>query len=123
MTAKGLESDVEERRSSPREILNRFHSVEFKLKDRLVVYHCKLRDVSSKGLCIVIREDSPIYDALKPGVRFEMRFYPQEGNKPPVSLTTRIAHVTPQEGGRYRHHCLIGLEVLDQDAELTADSF
>ena len=123
MTAKGLESDVEERRSSPREILNRFHSVEFRLKDRLVVYHCKLRDVSSKGLCIIIREDSPIYNALNPGIHLKMRFYPQEVSKPPVSLTTRIAHVTPQEDGRYRHHCLIGLEVLDQEMELTAESF
>ena len=123
MAAKGLESDAEERRSSPRQILNRFHSVEFKLKDRLVVYHCKLRDVSSKGLCIIVRDDSPIYDALKPGIHLTMRFYPQEGKKPPVPLNTRIAHITPQEGGRYRHHCLIGLEVLDPDMELTTDSF
>ena len=117
MTAKESACDWKERRSSPRRVLDRFYSVEFKIKDLLLVYHCKLRDVSSKGLCILIREDSPLFRTLKPGTLLEMRFYPLTGHEPPVPLTTRIAHITPQEQGRYRRHCLVGLEVLWPAAE------
>lgn len=108
-----------ERRSTTRRVVERFYSVELKIRDLLVVYHCKLRDVSARGLCILVREASPIAGALKPGDQLTMRFFPADGRSAPVPLITRIAHVTPQSRGRYRGHCLVGLEILSDPADVS----
>ena len=105
----------EERRSEQRRIVDRYYSVEFKIKALFAVYQCKLRDVSSKGVCIVIKNDSPLLQQLEAGMVMQMNYYPLGGRWRPEALRTRIAHVTPQDRGRYRGHCLIGLEILGED--------
>ena len=112
MPADNNAKDLQERRSEQRKIVDRFYSVEFKIKELFVVYHCKLRDVSSKGVCIVIKKGSPLLQELEPGKVMQMRYYPVGDRRPPETLQTRIAHITPQGQGRFQGHCLIGLEIL-----------
>ncbi len=57
--------NLKEKRSELRTVLKKFYSVEFQLKGTGNLYQFKLRNISSKGLGILVNEDSAILQHLK----------------------------------------------------------
>jgi len=101
-----------ERRSEVRTRVDKFLSVEFSKKGVGSIYQFKIWNISSKGMCILVREDSKIMNFLSVGEIFDMKYYPVEGSSPAEYSKTEITHITKDDQGRFKGHYLVGLSIL-----------
>ncbi len=106
-------SDSKESRSVSREKIDKFYSVEFSIKGLESVYQFRIWNLSQKGMCVLVKEDSSIFPHLKVGERFKMKYYPSEMLEPIEYLDTEVKHITKDEKGRFKGHYMIGLSVLE----------
>ena len=107
-----MQDDFVERRSEPRDIVDKFYSVEFSLKGIDFVYQFKLWNMSSKGMCVLIKEDSVVLEHLKAGDIVDMKYYSSDSLSPTEHLQTEIRHITKDDEGRFKGHFLVGLSIL-----------
>ena len=105
---------IEEKRSEPRTIVDQYYSVEFLLKETGHIYKFKLRDVSSKGLCILVSESSAVLKHLNVGDVLDMQYHPPDPSTPSESLKTEIRHITKNEQAQFKGHFLIGLYITEK---------
>ncbi|UCF94986.1 MAG: PilZ domain-containing protein [Desulfobacterales bacterium] len=103
-----------ERRSEPRTPTERFYSVEINLGAALPIYLFKLREVSLKGACIVVKEDSSILRHLNVGQLLDLKYYSTDKSNPVEFLKTEIKHITKAEYGRFKGHYLVGVSILEK---------
>ena len=108
MTENGIE-----KRSEPREELEKYHSVEFKVKDQGNLYQFKIWNISSKGMCLLVREDSEVVEELEVGKVVDMKYYTTDFSKPPEKLKTEIKHVTKEDQGRFKGHYFVGIYIIE----------
>ena len=107
-------SSSEDRRPESRTMLDRYYSVEFQLQDTGNVYQFKLRDMSSKGLGILVNKDSAVLKHLKVGDTVDMKYIPPESAGSSESLKTQIAHITQKDEEPFKGHFLIGLLITER---------
>ena len=100
-----------ERRSEVREIAKRYYSVQFTTKGLDTFYQFKLWNISQKGLCILVKEDSAVLNHLVVGNTHEMTFYLADAKGECEKYHTRIIHITKNENGRFQGHVLVGLAI------------
>ena len=103
-----------EKRSETRELLDRFYSIEFLIKETGKVYQFKLRDISAQGLGILVREDSLILQYLKVGGSLDVQYNPLRSSGTAAVFKTRIRHIAKKEQGTPDGHFVIGLEVISK---------
>ena len=108
--------DQKERRAHDRTLPDRFYSVEFLLKATGNVHQFKLRDISSHGLAILLREDSEVLQFLEVGQELDMQYNPPRGVEPAEVFKTRIRHITSKAQGAPDRHVVIGLEIITRQA-------
>ncbi len=108
-----MTANVEEKRSEPRTESEKYHSVEFKETESGHLYQFKIWNMSSKGMCLVIREDSAILNDLEVGKVLNMKYHTTDFSLPPEELKTEIKHITKEDQGRYKGHHLVGLLILE----------
>jgi hypothetical protein len=112
--------DQTERRAQDRTLPERFYSVDFLLKETGNVHQFKLRDMSSQGVGILVREDSEVLQHLKVGQELDMQYNPPKEDGPAEILKTLIQHITPRAPGASDGHFVIGLKIITrQDAHDT----
>jgi hypothetical protein len=104
----------EEKRFDFRTALEKYYSVEFKIKQTGSLYHFKLRDLSSKGLGILVNEDSAVLEHLTVNDILKMKYYPPEASSSAEFLKTKIIHITKKEQGAFKGHFLIGLLIIEK---------
>ncbi|MCK5683002.1 hypothetical protein KAJ27_02740, partial [bacterium] len=68
---------------------------------------------SSKGLSIMVKEDSQVLKLLKKGDIFEMQYYPVKSDSHPISHKTEIKHISKPDPGTCKGHILVGLLILE----------
>ena len=100
-----------ERRSEPRSIADEYSSVEFGIGDLALLFQFKIWDTSPSGMSILVREDSDILKYIKAGDILDMKYYPTQSNKQPITLETEIRHITKDVEKRIKGHFLIGLSI------------
>ena len=103
-----------EKRSEPRTELEKYHSVEFHIADLDFLYQFKIWNMSSKGMCLLVREDSDVLKHLKVDSVLDMKCYTTDFSLPPENLKIQIKHITKDEKGRFKGHYLVGLFVLEK---------
>jgi len=101
-----------ERRSETRTLIDRYYSVEFSKKGMDAIYHFKIWNVSAKGLCIVVKEDSALMQYLTVGDVLDMKYYPTDETGAVEQLKTEITHITQNSAGKFKGHFLVGLSLL-----------
>jgi hypothetical protein len=107
----------EEKRSEPRRIIDQYHSVEFSISECAFIYQFKIWDISTKGLCVLVREDSDLLNHLNVGEILELKYYSTDSLRPIEYLKTEIKHITKSDEGRFKGLYLVGLSILeDQDS-------
>lgn len=106
----------QEKRAETRELLDRFYSVEFLIKETGEVYQFKLRDISAQGLGILMREDSLVLQYLKVGDTLDVKYNPPRSSGPAVIFKTQIRHIAKKEQGAPKRHFVIGLEIIARKA-------
>ena len=107
-----MTANVEEKRAEPRTELEKYHSVEFKVTELGYLYQFKIWNMSSKGMCLLVREDSAILNDLEVGKVLNMKYHTTDFSVPPEELKTEIKHITKEDQGRYKGHHLVGLLIL-----------
>lgn len=108
-----MKNESVEKRSESRTELEKYHSVEFKLADPGARYQFKIWNMSSRGMCLLVREDSDVIKCLHLGDTLDMKYHTSDASSPPESLKTQIKHVTKEEEGRFQGHYLVGLFILE----------
>jgi len=113
-----MTKDSIERRSQPRSITDQYHSVEFSIKKSIFVYQFKIWDTSSKGICVLVKEDSDLLNQLKVGDILDLKYYRSDPLKSAELLKTEISYITKDDTGRFKGLYLVGLSILeDQNSE------
>jgi uncharacterized protein YbaR (Trm112 family) len=113
-----MADNFEERRSEPRRIIDQYYSVEFLIEDLEFAYQFKIWDKSSKGISVLVKEDSDLLNHIKVGDILNMKYYKADSSKATEYLKTEIKHITKDKKGRFKGLYLVGLSILEeQDSE------
>ena len=94
-----------------RNMLKKYYSVQFYLNGIDEAYLFKLRDIPLNGLCILVKENSPVHNKLKIGDILNMEYHPPESSDSPKRLKTQVASKTSYD--RSIGHSLVGLSIID----------
>jgi len=86
-------------------------SVEFSVNTSDPAYQFKIRETSTSGMSILIREDSAILEHLEEGMILEMKYYPTKKSEAPQLLNTKIIHITKSTSEDLKGHCQVGLQL------------
>ena len=100
-------------RSEPRYIIDRYYSVEFLINGLGCLYECKLWNISKKGVCILVKDDSPVLEHFKMGDVLNMRYYKRGERNPADYYKTEIRHISPDTTGKFEGHQFVGLMLLE----------
>lgn len=102
-----------DRRGEPRTRIDEVCIVELAYSTPPFIYMFKIWNLSSKGTCIVVRDDSEVLKQVKVGDVLEMKYYKTDTSSPPEYLETEIKHITKDEG-RFKNHTLVGLQIIER---------
>ena len=108
-----MKNESTEKRSESTTELEKYHSVEFSLADPGARYQFKIWNMSSRGMCLLVREDSDVVKCVQVGDTLDMKYYTSDASLPSENLKTQIKHVTKEDEGRFRGHYLVGLFILE----------
>lgn len=102
-----------DRRGETRTKIDEVYTIEL-AHANLPFYMFKIWNLSSRGTCIVVRDDSEVLKQVKIGDVLEMKYYKTDSSSQPERLETEIKHITKDEGGRFKNHTLVGLQILER---------
>jgi hypothetical protein len=106
-------SDRNENRDDSRTEVDQYYSVEFLIPDGNLIYQFRIWNLSSRGICVVVKEDSDLLKYLEVGNILDMKYHPADSSCPTEYLKTQIKHITKDKQGRFRNHVLVGLLILE----------
>ncbi len=109
MSTKHLHESRPERRAEMRAMDGRYYSVQFTTEGLDSFYQFKLWNISPKGMCILVKEDSEVLNHLKVGDTIQMTYYLADSPGVSENIKTEIKHITKNDDGRFKGHYLIGL--------------
>ncbi len=112
---RSIPSSFEEKRAEPRMQSDQFYSVEVYLPDLCSRYQFKLRDVSTSGLGIIVKDDSLSLNHFQIGNIMEMLYASPSRPAAPELLQTRIEHISKCESGRFKGHHIVGLSIIEKN--------
>jgi len=107
-----MANQINEKRSEPRNIIDQYYSVEFSVKGCPYTYQFKIWNISTKGICVLVKEDSELLNYLKVGDTLNLKYYTTDASKPIEFLKTEIRHITKNETGHFKGLFLVGLSIL-----------
>jgi len=107
-------SDGSENRHEARTEVDKYYSVEVSIADAGLIYQFRIWNLSSRGICIVVKKDSELLKYLEVGNILNMKYYPSDSSCPKECLKTEIKHITKDREGRFRNHVLVGLFILEK---------
>ena len=102
---------IHDKRAEPRTVIDDYYSVELSTGNFDFIRHFRIWNLSSKGMCLVVKSDSELLEHLEVGSSMDMKYYKTDARKPPKTLKTEIRHITADSDGRFKGHHLIGLAV------------
>ena len=118
------QSSFEEKRAEPRFPADQFYSVEIAIPELIGRYKFKLRDISTSGIGIIVKDDSLLLNHLKIGNILKILYSPSSRTARtavPELLETRIEHITKCETGRYKGHHIVGFSLIEKKIFLNKD--
>ena len=93
MEEKGNIFKGEEERSEPRLEADQYCNVEFSISKEKPDYLFEIRDVSSFGLCIIVKDGSNILNHVKVGDILDMKYYHPKKSESPELIKTEIIYM------------------------------
>ena len=81
------------------------------------VYQLKAKDISDTGVGVIVRPDSKFLNLIQIGQEMNVKLLaPKESRHMQGAYRVKIAHITALEGGKYKGHKLVALELLSKIA-------
>ena len=102
-----------ELRSDIREAAAQGGSIEFKPSENSMIYQFSLRDLSAKGLGIIVRNDSASLNHLAVGQVLSLTLHQSDGNISKDRFQAEIRHISEPEDGQHPNHKIVGLRIID----------
>ena len=104
-------NDSVEHKSDAKAILAEYYSVQFFINGKGPGYLFKLRNISSRGPCILVKQDSSVFKGLKVGDILDMEYHQPESLGAGKLLRTQIASKNSHD--RYTGHSIVELSIID----------
>ena len=111
MNRDSATSNLAESNDESSAILDKYYSVQFSLSRMDPAYLFKLRDISSNGLCILVKQDSTVFRQLNEGDVLDMEYNPTESSGSTKILKTKITSKNCYD--RIIGHSLVELSIID----------
>jgi hypothetical protein len=112
MGEKNSAKNMAESKAISKYILDNYYSVQFSLDDMGPIYLFKLRNISLSGPCILVKEDSSVFEQLEVGDILDMKFNPMELSVPNKLLKTKI--ISKHSHDIFTGHSLVGLSIIEE---------
>ena len=93
-------------------IIKNYCSVEFSVSSSDPIHLFGIRDVSSSGIGILVKEDSSVLKHLRVGDVINIKYNPAIPSDLPENLDTKIIHITKADQETFKGHYWIGLSIL-----------
>jgi hypothetical protein len=100
-----------EKRSEVRQKAKRCYHAEIRLVG-VPVYEVKIKDLSTMGSCVLVKEDSLLINYLKAGQNVMVKYYLEDRDKPGKGFEATVIYTTMVKEGQFKGHYLVGLEKL-----------
>jgi hypothetical protein len=94
-----------------------YYSAEFVLDGLEIPYQFKIWEKRQRGVSVLVKESSNILQLLKVGDTLNVKYYSMRSAYPSEGQKTAVRHITRNEQGRLKGHCLVGLEILGNARE------
>ncbi len=112
-----------EKRTSPRNYLEIFYSVEITVSandQTSLCYQFKLRNISESGMCVLVNEKSEILKHLQTGSVIDIKYCPVNPDHPHKKMRTQIKHIThvPSKKTAGKGHYYVGLLIKDNKGNI-----
>jgi len=104
-----------ERRSEDRRIVNKFYTVELLIHEVKFEYRFRIWDITSKGISLLINEDSDMLNYLKVGDILHLRYHTGDSSKPIGYLKTVIKHISKADAEQFERYLVVGLSILQEE--------
>lgn len=104
------ENHMEKRRESRIE-LQQYHCVEVRTLKTFFIYQFKIWNISSEGMCLLVREDSAFLNNVNVGDILDVKYYPSDLSWPPDVHRTRIMHISKGEEEAFKAYYFVGLMI------------
>lgn len=98
-------------RLEKREIIKEYYSVEIQIEGSRQVNQFVIYDMSTSGLCLLVREDAQILNMLHVGEKYKMKYYPVNLLDNVEYIDTRIRHITKSKNHSLSGHYMVGLSL------------
>ena len=92
---------TEERRSENRQGVKDCYRAEIRLVG-VPVYEVKLQDLSSKGTCILFKDNSSLLNHLQTGQSLMVKYFFEDRSKPSEVFQAVVKHITEVKEGRFK---------------------
>jgi hypothetical protein len=108
-----MSDDFKERRSEYRTVIDDYFCVEFQFESVPLTYVCKVWDLSSGGISILVKQDSDLFNHLQKDAIMKMRFYSMNSSTRGEFMQSKVIHITRPAEEKYKNHYLVGLSILE----------
>ncbi len=102
---------AEERRSENRQGVKDCYRAELRIVG-VPVYEVKLKDLSSKGACILFTDNSSLLNHLQIGQTLMVKFFFEDRSKPSETFQAEVKHITEVKDGRFKGYYSAGLSII-----------
>ena len=102
-----------DKRSEVRLQAKRYYHAEIRLVG-VPVYEVKIKDLSSKGTSILVKENSLLMNHLKSGRTVMIRYFLESRDKPSKLYKATVKHITVINEGQFKGHSSVGLDILKE---------
>jgi pyruvoyl-dependent arginine decarboxylase (PvlArgDC) len=108
-------NDLVECTSEAKTMLEEYYSVQFFLNDKGPTYLFKLRNISSNGPCILVKQDSSVFKELKVGDLLDMKYNRPESFGDGETFKTIITSKIPDN--HYTGYYIVELSIINNQEE------
>jgi hypothetical protein len=106
--------DTEELRLEIREAASEFAAVEFKPSTSALSYVFKLRDFSSSGLGLLVKQDSEFLKCIRTQDIMIIKYHKGNTATEPQYIKVQVRHISAPVNGRPENHMVVGLLFLEK---------
>jgi hypothetical protein len=107
------DTPARERRAEPRRTKLRNYRAEIKLAGQ-PIYQFRVRDVSTKGAGILIKDDSNFLSMIEVGQIINVNFISPQGTAPCGMHKAQVKHLSKPDKAEIKGHRLVGILILEK---------
>jgi hypothetical protein len=89
----------------------RYHCVEFSVEGLEYTHQFRLWNLDPASAFVLVKQSSDLLTRLRVGDIMKMKYYTKDPLPKTEYMDTAISHITRDDQGKFRGHCLIGLAV------------